>query len=209
MPRDDNGLSQSERWTELLVRAQRGERGAFEKLVEEAHPVIWKRVFARLGDEGLADEVATRTFSRAWENRGSYDPELANARTWLSTIADRLALDALDQRRRQHRREVLGLEAPRPVSGEEGEALQAPEFEDEVEAAPPEGADRPFVRALVAEALGRLSEADRRVLVLRDVEGRSYEEIAGLLGCTVPAVGPRLTRARERLRQALDPEVGR
>src|SRR5439155_23560 len=79
------------------------------------------------------------------------------------------------------------------------------EPEDEAEQAPPEAADRALRRALVAEALARLEEAERTILVLRDVEGRSYEEIAGRVGCTVAAVGPRLTRARERLRQALHP----
>jgi RNA polymerase sigma-70 factor (ECF subfamily) len=71
----------------------------------------------------------------------------------------------------------------------------------------PEAADRSFRRVLVEEALARLSKSDRTLLRLRDVEGLGYEEIAGRLGCSLKAVGPRLSRARERLRQALDPEV--
>jgi RNA polymerase sigma-70 factor (ECF subfamily) len=88
------------------------------------------------------------------------------------------------------------------VGGEAGLAL-----EDDVELPPPQGADRTFRRALVAEALRRLDEPERKILVLREVEGKSYEEIAALLGCTVKAVGPRLSRARERFRAALHPEV--
>jgi RNA polymerase sigma-70 factor (ECF subfamily) len=202
----ENLSSRSDRWTALLMRAQRGESAAFERLMDEAQPVLWARVFARLGDEGLADEVAARTFGRAWENLDSYDPELSSAPTWLMTIADRLALDAMDGRRRQQRREVIGLDAPAPEAGEE-ETPAGWEPEDDVELAPPEAADRPFRRALVEEALARLSKTDRTLLRLRDVEGLGYEEIARRVGCSLKAVGPRLSRARERLRQALDPEV--
>jgi RNA polymerase sigma-70 factor (ECF subfamily) len=203
---EDNLSSRSDRWTALLMRAQRGESASFERLMDEAQPVLWARAFGRLGDEGLADEVATRTFGRVWENLASYDPELSSAPTWLMTIADRLALDAMDGRRRQQRREVIGLDAPAPEAGEE-ETPAGWEPEDDVEPAPPDAADRSFRRVLVEEALARLSKTDRTLLRLRDVEGLGYEEIAQRLGCSLKAVGPRLSRARERLRQALDPEV--
>ena len=61
--------------------------------------------------------------------------------------------------------------------------------------------------ANAAAILSKLDEADRTLLLLREVEGKSYEELAQLLGCTVQAIGPRLSRARERLRQVLHREA--
>jgi RNA polymerase sigma-70 factor (ECF subfamily) len=197
--------NRSHRWTDLLTRAQQGDGASFAALLDEAQPGLWARAFAKLGDENLADDVATEVFVRAWNNLASFDPARANGRTWLHTILDRLVLDALDSRRRQRRREVFGLGGASGGAEEEG---QAPGPEDDVELAPPDGADRSFRRALVEEALAQLDEADRTILLLRDVEGRGYEEIAELVGCSLKAVGPRLTRARERFRQVLHPEAG-
>jgi RNA polymerase sigma-70 factor (ECF subfamily) len=198
----------SDRWTGLLTRAQGGDGSAFAALTDGARPALWARAYARLGDEGLADDAAAEAFAKAWHNRANFDPRRSGGRTWLYTILDRLVLDALDARRRQRRREAGSLDALAAEAGEEGEAPAAAGPEDDVEPAPPEEADRAFRRALVEEALGRLDEADRALLVLREVEGRSYEEIAALLGCTLQAVGPRLTRARERFRDVLHPEAG-
>jgi RNA polymerase sigma-70 factor (ECF subfamily) len=101
---------------------------------------------------------------------------------------------------------VAGFEGLFGGAGEEGDGPGL-EPEDPTDVPPPEGADRPLCRALVEEALGRLAARDRTVLRLYHVEGRSYEEIAAFLRCSVKAVGPRLTRARERFRRALHPEA--
>jgi RNA polymerase sigma-70 factor (ECF subfamily) len=199
------GSQRSARWTELLVRAQGGERAAFDALVEEALPGLKVRALQKLGDETQADDVAVEALAKAWSNLANYNARVANARTWLCLIVDRLVLDALDARRRRRRKEVVGVDAA-PGSGDEG-SEGGLALEDDVELPPPQGADRTFRRALVAEALRRLEEGERKILVLREVEGKSYEEIAALLGCTVKAVGPRLSRARERFREALHPEA--
>ena len=152
-----------------------------------------------------ADDVATETFEKAWQNLAGYDPGVANARTWLYLIADRLALDALDQRRRQ-RRNFTGFDAL-PRAEDDPDNPPALEPCDDVEPAPPEAADLPLRGALLMEAFARLEPGDRAVLRLYHVEGKSYEEVAAALGCSVKAVGPRLTRARARLRRLVDPEA--
>ena len=204
-PESDSGISRSARWTSLLVEARRGSRASFDALVEEAFASVWLRAFQKLADESTADDVATETFEKAWQNLAGYDPEIANARTWLYLIADRLALDALDQRRRQ-RRNFTGFDSL-PRADEDADSPPTLEPCDDVEPAPPEVADLPLRGALVAEALAKLGRGDREVLRLYHVEGKSYEEIAAALGCSIKAVGPRLTRARDRLRRLLDPEA--
>src|SRR5262245_14576421 len=93
--------SRSDEWTALLLAARDGDRDAFNRLVDLARPAIRRRALARLQDAALADEVATKTFTRLWKHRASYDKSLANAGTWLYRIADRLITDAGRSRKRQ------------------------------------------------------------------------------------------------------------
>jgi RNA polymerase sigma-70 factor (ECF subfamily) len=188
------------------VAAQR-RRSAFDELAEEARPLVYRRVLRVVRDETLADDVTARALAKAWRNRRRYRRERANGATWLYTIADRLALDALEQRRARQGREFSGFEAVAEGGAEEGDAPVRLEPEDDVEAPPPEEADRPLRQALVREALAKLSEGDRQLLWLREVEGLSSREIAARLGCPVGSVDPRLTRARKAFAQALDPEA--
>jgi RNA polymerase sigma-70 factor (ECF subfamily) len=203
-PDNEEQQTRSSRWTVLLVRARRGDRGAFDTLMEEAETSVFLYVLQSVGDATLAEDIVTETFEKVWLNLDSYNEELSNARTWVYLIANRIARDYLDKRRRQRRREAAALDTLSQGSAEEGDGPTTLEPEDQAEAAPHEGADRPYFRALVEEALAELSEADSAILRLCHVEELSYEEIAARLGCSIKAVGPRLTRARERFRQALD-----
>ncbi len=194
------------RWTLLLRRARRGDRASFDTLMEEAEPSIRLYALQMVGDPSLADDVVTETFEKVWFKLEGYNEEMSNARTWIYLIAQRTALDHLDRRRRRRRAEVSSFDAlpPRPDDEEGGGVLEP---EDQAETAPPEAADASFRQTLVGEALDRLSPSDRAILRLCHVEELSYEQIAERLGCTVQAVGPRLTRARDRLRQALDTDA--
>ncbi len=203
---DDGTETRSFRWTLLLRRARRGDRSAFDALMEEAEPSIWLYALQFVGDPSLADDVLTETFEKVWLNLESYNEQMSNARTWIYLIAQRTALDHLDRRRRRRRAEVSSFDALPPRSDEE-EGGGVLEPEDQAEAAPPEAADASFRQALVGEALGRLSPSDQAILRLCYVEELSYEQIAERLDCSVRAVGPRLTRARERLRQVLDSDA--
>jgi RNA polymerase sigma-70 factor (ECF subfamily) len=195
--------SRHDRWTAWLVRARDGDAAAFELLVREARPAIQRRALQRLQDPAQADDVAAQTFINAWKHLAGYDPRRANAGTWLFGIARNLIIDALKGRKSQQDREVVGFEPPGP----DGAETVRPEPEDDIEMPVAEGADQRRVEALVDEALWRLAPADREVLRLCHFEQLSYEEIARRLGVTVKAVGPRLTRARQRLAEVLSPEL--
>jgi RNA polymerase sigma-70 factor (ECF subfamily) len=212
--RKDIGASQrgptsarSQRWTEWMVAARDGDQSAFDSLVEEAWPAIWRRARQRIQDTALADDVTQRTFNNAWAARESFDPERANASTWIYTIADRLIIDVLEQRKGQQVRTVTGFEPLGTPTGDEGEAPGPLEPEDDVELPVAEEADDPLVAGLIRTALGQLPAADRKVLELYYFEQLSYEQIARRLGVTSQAVGPRLTRARQRLLERLPPEA--
>jgi RNA polymerase sigma-70 factor (ECF subfamily) len=197
--------TRSQRWTEWMIAARDGDERAFDRLAEEAQPEVRRRAMEKLQDASLADEVASRALINAWKARASYDPQRANARTWIHTIADRLTIDLLEQRAGQQSRTATGFD---PVgSGEDGEAPVRVEPEDDVELAPPEEAEQPLLAAVVRDALATLSDSDRAILQLFYYDQLGYEEIATRLGVGVKAVGPRLTRARQRLQERLPPEA--
>jgi RNA polymerase sigma-70 factor (ECF subfamily) len=200
-------VTRSGRWTALLTAARDGRAGAFDELRAEARPAIWQRARQRLQDDALADEVATETFVKALRHLARYDTALSNAGTWLYKIAERLIIDAQKKRGQQQAREVTGFDWLRPAGGEEGDGPVRLEPPDDVEAPPPEEVEGPLLARLVHEALAKLSAADQEVLRLCHFEQHSYEEIARRLGVTQQAVGPRLTRARQRLVEVLPPEA--
>jgi RNA polymerase sigma-70 factor (ECF subfamily) len=199
--------ARSERWTAWLVAARDGDTTVFDHLVEEARPAIWRHAQQRVQDTALADDITQRVFSNAWAARASFDPERANASTWIYTIANRLIIDVLAQRKGQQGRMVTGFESLTPGSPDEGDAPVRIEPEDDVELPVVEEADQPLLAGLIRGALARMSAADKQILELCYFEQLTYEQIAERLGVTLAAVGPRLTRARQRLLERLPPEV--
>jgi RNA polymerase sigma-70 factor (ECF subfamily) len=205
-PDDPGAHRRSDRWTELMLQARGGDRAAFDRLLEEARPALRRRALARLQEAASADEVATRAFVRAWRHRQSYDPARANAATWLYRILDRLITDQGKARQRQLAREVSGFELAAPA-GEDGDATVRVEPEDDVELPAAVEADHPRAGRLLEEALSQLSPQDQQVLRLFYYDELSYDAIARRLNVRPTAVGPRLTRARQRLLEKLPPEA--
>ena len=199
--------ARSQRWTQWLVEAREGDLSAFDRLVEEAWPALLRHARKRVQDSALADDVAARTLNNAWAARDSFDPARANAGTWLYTIADRLIIDVLEQRRGQQERTVTGFRPLGQATGDEGESPGPVEPEDDVELPVAEEADDPLVAGLLRDALEQMTAGDRKILELFYFEQLGYEQIAERLAVTAQAVGPRLTRARQRLLERLPPEA--
>ena len=162
---------------ELVARTTRGELGAFEQLVDRHRPVV-VRVAARIVGTDEAEDVSQDAFLRAFHRLAHFRGD-APFRSWLLRIAHNAALDHLGRKR------------PEPVD---------PETLDAAEPNPaPEPAERLETRERI-ERLERklhgLSPQHRTVLVLRDAEGLSYEEIAAITDAPVGSVKGRLHRAR-------------
>jgi RNA polymerase sigma-70 factor (ECF subfamily) len=168
-----------------LARAQRGDEPAWRALVERyQRPVLalLSRMLVPTARRDLVEDLAQETFLRAFRALPGFD-RAASGRlsSWLLTIAARLALDEL--------------RAPRPPS----DALPAREAPISSGSRP----DRRLVHAIVARAVERLSPDHRAVILLREVHGLDYEEIAAALAISVGTVRSRLSRARAELRAAL------
>jgi RNA polymerase sigma-70 factor (ECF subfamily) len=167
---------------ELVSRARRGDLGAFERLVERHRPVV-TRVAARIAGRADADDVAQDAFLRAYHRLDRYRGEGA-FRAWLLQIAHNAALSAVARRRA----EPAGLD----VEPAEAAPADAPKT-------PAERLEERERRERLELKLRGLRPEHRAVLVLRDVEGLSYEEIATVTDSPLGSVKGRLHRARGEL----------
>ncbi len=178
---------------DLVARAKGGDLEAFEALVRRHRDGAWRvaRQIVRNRDDAL--DVAQEAFIRAYRALPGFK-ERASFRTWLYRIVVNLSLDHLG---RQRGGEIdLGPERLERVSVDRADREPS---ED-----PSRAMERDEARARVHAALARLPEHHRTVLVLRELEGLSYEEIARTVGCSLGTVMSRLHYGRRSLRAALE-----
>jgi RNA polymerase sigma-70 factor (ECF subfamily) len=170
----------------LLARAREGDLDAFADFVRLFERRIRAVLSRLLDDERDIDEAAQDTFVQAWRNLDRFRGEAAPF-TWLYRIAVNEAL----QRTRRKRLELAPLDPADIEQRAEGGGGRTP-------AADVVAADREALAFLTAHIRSLPDEA-RVPLVLRDVEGWSYEEVAATLDLSVPAVKSRIHRARLQL----------
>jgi RNA polymerase sigma-70 factor (ECF subfamily) len=177
----------------VAARVRAGERDAFRELIELTTPRIYRLAVRMLGDPDEADDVVQETYIRAWGRLEELrDP--AAVLGWLSRVARNAARDRLRWWKRR-RRESFD-EAGAPLARMVAMADSAP-LADEALAAAQTG-------AAVARAVAALPDKHRVVLLLREADGMSYEEIAESLGVAVGTVESRLHRARAALARKLE-----
>ena len=175
--------------------ARAGDGGAFEALVLRYQARIVNYAAAMVHDAGAAEDVAQETFVRAWRGLGRFRGESA-FKTWLYRIATNVARTHLDRRGRQARIADRSLD-------DEAEPLQA----GDVPSPAPDAETSLVRREEIDRALAELPDELRVALILRDVEGLDYKEIAGVTGAPIGTVESRIFRARRRLRTLLRPLV--
>ena len=198
----------------LVARVQRGESAAFEMLVVKYQRRIERLIGRMVRDPDRVRDIAQETFIRAWRALPQFRGESAFY-TWLYRIAVNTARRELTllQRDPSHTASVLASEGDGGAegAGADGTFFAAPE---------PSTSETPEavlasrqVASAVNAAVERLSDDLRQALVLREVEGLSYEEIAEVMNCPVGTVRSRIFRAREavaaRLRPLLESPGGR
>jgi RNA polymerase sigma-70 factor (ECF subfamily) len=166
-----------------------GERAAFRVLVERHHHGVHALMYRMVHNAADAEDLAQQAFLLAFDALGSFDVEQRFS-TWLYRIAINAAKDHLKSKKRT--------EAPLP----DGDVPEAA-FSGRVEATD-EPARARQRRALLERALATLSIEDREILVLKDVEELSFEEIKEITRRPITALKIRAVRARARLRKALE-----
>jgi len=171
----------------LLERAQRGDRAAFGQLVRPHLSTVrrFAEVFARRGLD--ADDLAQEALLKAYRSLGGFRGD-AKLTTWLYAVTRSVGLDSLRSRPERERRLEAPLEPSLPAEEDDQEALLAGKDE----------AERLWA------ALRRLDPEFRVALVLSDVEGLTYEEIAEVEGIPVGTVRSRISRGRAHLLDLLN-----
>jgi RNA polymerase sigma-70 factor (ECF subfamily) len=183
----------------ILDAARAGTEGSFDRLFERYHRPAFSLALRILGDREDAAEVTQEAFLRVHKHLDRFRGD-SNFYTWMRRIVTNLAID---RRRRRTRAEHLFEEQP-----ERGERS----FEETV--ADPALAHSPRrellrgeLAAVMKDGFAQLDERHRRVLVLREIDGLSYEEIAAVTEVPVGTVMSRLFHARRRMRAAMEAYV--
>ncbi|HEX2997963.1 MAG TPA: sigma-70 family RNA polymerase sigma factor [Anaerolineales bacterium] len=173
---------------ELILRAQRGERNAFNELIRMHAQSVMNVVYRMCGDAQIAEDAAQETFIQAWLHLASYRPQ-ASLRSWLYRIAVNAATDMLRKNKRILPTALEDLPLQDPQLGPEALFFQEERT------------------ALVQKAILSLPEASRMVLVMREYEGMSYQEIAESLSIPLGTVMSRLNYARKTLKDKLEQKL--
>jgi RNA polymerase sigma-70 factor (ECF subfamily) len=195
----------AQRELEMLRAAQLGDRGAYGQLAILYQDRLYNAVLRLVGDSDEARELTQEAFTRGLMNLASFRGD-ASPYTWLFRIAVNLAISQL---RKVQRRRVFSLD--RPAGNGNGYSHdtedQASSLADRVARDPAEmpleQVERKELHGQVMAALGRLDAEYRAVLVMRDIEGFDYQQMADVLGLPLGTLKSRLFRARLALRDEL------
>jgi RNA polymerase sigma-70 factor (ECF subfamily) len=179
---------------EAVRRVQAGDTEAFEPLVEKYKRKVFRLAYQVLRDQEEALDVAQEAFVKAFRALPAFKGDSAFY-TWLFRITMNVALDR--KRQRATRAKSLGAEDVPPEEWERTATSTDPDPEDVAT-----GAER---RERIRKGLDSLSEHHRAIIILSDIEGLQYREIAEVLGIPMGTVMSRLHHARKRLREVLGP----
>jgi RNA polymerase sigma-70 factor, ECF subfamily len=196
---------------ELLRKAQHGDRASYGQLVVAYQDRLYNALLRLVGDSEEARELTQEAFTRGLMKLNSFRGD-ASPYTWLFRIAVNLAISHL---RKVQRHRVFSLDAPPRNGNGRHDDDQASSLVDRMSTTgtsasgggssllPPEDLERKELHGQVLAALGRLDAEYRAVLVMRDIEGFDYQQMADVLGLPLGTLKSRLFRARLALRDEL------
>jgi len=184
---------------EVVAAFLAGEEWAFREIVSRYQTRLLNFVYRTTGDREKAEDLVQEVFLRVYRHLHGFDPTRKFS-TWIYTIAANLAKNELRNRSRDPLVLLRGMTTI--WRGEE----RPLELED-ASSRPDDLFRKRQLCELMEEAAARLSADHRQVFVLRDVEGRSYEEIAEITGAKIGTVKSRLSRARQSFADIIRPWV--
>ena len=183
----------------LVERAQRGDLGSYDELVTRHRGKIFAMIRNMIHQEADAWDLSQEVFIKAWQALPRFEAK-AKFSTWLYRIAHNVVYDWTRKRRIDS-------------AGELNDEIFERERIDSSSMTTPSGGDTPDetmsrgeLRVKIEAALAKLSEDHREVVVLKDVQGLSYKEIADVMACSIGTVMSRLFYARQKLQTMLKDE---
>ena len=167
----------------LISLAQQGDQSAFEQLLDRYQKTVYHQALRLTVNPEDAADVTQEVFLKVWKHLPSFRGESSFA-TWLYKLTDNAALDLI---RREKKRQ-----GDSSLDDEESTAF----FPADPAPTPHQTVEQKELKQAVAEGLQQLSEEHRRILVMREINGMSYEEIGSILDLSPGTVKSRLARAR-------------
>lgn len=176
---------------ELVQAARKGDDHAFEELVRTYEKKVYHLALRMCGNQEDAYEVAQEAFLSAWRGMKFFRGD-SSFSTWLYRLTSNAAIDFMRRERRQN--------APENLSLDDEETYAEPA---DTAPSPHQQAEKAELRQALIDGLRTLSAEHRQVLLLRELQGLTYEEIAQSLELDLGTVKSRIARAREKLRKYL------
>jgi RNA polymerase sigma-70 factor (ECF subfamily) len=177
----------------LIAKILAGDRAAFGQLVERYQQRVYNTVYRVLHNAEDAADATQEVFLNVYQALGSFKGD-SEFFTWLYRIAFNTAIS--HKRRRK---------PTRSIDGDGSQTISLEPADKSVDVAPDAAQERREDEQTLMNAIAQLSIEHRIILVLKDIEGRKYEEIAEISGIPVGTVRSRLHRARLELRMLLNP----
>ncbi|MBI5669570.1 MAG: sigma-70 family RNA polymerase sigma factor [Chloroflexi bacterium] len=185
-------VSRLENEAALIQAARRGRLEAFNVLVRHYQDGVFALAYRILGDRASADDAAQEAFITAYRSLGSYRG--GSFRAWLFRIATNACYDEL---RRRKRRPASSFDDLPGADSDDGPALPASS------PTPEQAAQQSELHRAIEQCVQALQPDQRLALILSDIEGLSYQEIADSAGVNLGTVKSRLSRARASVRACL------
>jgi len=182
---------------QVVMRHLAGEAQAFGALVDRYQTRLLNFVNRTIGDRERAEDLVQEVFIRVFRHLHRFD-QTKKFSTWIYTIASNLAKNEL---RNRSRNPLVLFQTIKKNWEADHRPLQ---FEDTT-ARPDDLYRKRFLKDTVDQCVQRLPEHHREVFVLRELEGKSYQEIAEITGCNLGTVKSRLNRARNSFAQLIGP----
>lgn len=179
----------------LIKQAQMGDNKAFELLIDEHFKKIYNIAYRLSGNEADASDMTQEVLIKIFRHIGSFSGN-SKFSTWVYRVATNTCLDEL---KKIKRRSTYSLDAELDT----GENEVVVQVRDEAPT-PDIAAEQKELSAAVGKAIKRLSPDHSAVVILRDIQGMSYEEVAKILNCSVGTVKSRLNRGRAQLKKILE-----
>jgi len=182
---------------QLIERFQQGDVSAFEVIVKRYKDQLLNFVYRFLGNEVEAEDIVQETFLRVYRNRNAYR-KVAKFSTWIYTIAGNLAKTELRKRKRRKIFSISDL-------GYEDKDYEI----SDVKYSPDERVDDSLIGEIIQREINALSPKFREVIILRDIQELSYEEISKIIKVPIGTVKSRVNRGRLKLQARLKPLLER
>lgn len=186
------GMGEDEKY--LLKKAKHGDVEAFEKLIDSYQKKVFNIALRMLGNYDDAGDAAQEVFLRAYKSiKGFKEQSLFS--TWIYTITKNVCLDEL---RKRKGRKLVYIDEEIKVQDNEVKM----QIEDDTPT-PDIEAEKNEIKQVIEESMKLLSEEHRMIIILRDMQGFSYEDISTILNCPEGTVKSRINRARQALKKIL------